>query len=76
MMYTGMRIEPEQMLKQNRIAAQVWDRKYQREEIRSKPSRTSVIAITGVPTLGYAGGIVGPNKQGQRDHVIPAARIL
>ena len=46
-----MRIEPEQVLKENRIAAQRPDRKCRRAPTRSNASSRIVIAITGVPRI-------------------------
>ena len=45
----GMRVEPEQVLEQQRVAAQ---RRIEDAEMegRSKTTSTSVIAITGVPS--------------------------
>ena len=67
----GVRIEPEQMLEQERIAAdgRIEDADVQR---RSRPSRNSVMAMTGVPrTKMTLVAYIAQMKSGRRNQVIP-----
>jgi len=69
-------IEPEQVLEQNRVAAQLRAKDRQLEQL-SKMTNRSVIATTGVPRINSRlVAYIAQTNSGNRNQVIPGARIL